>query len=218
LNMADHIPRRGLQPHHGTMKRLSPSIRTPGGLVGCETPEALVATLESPRKIVLLVKAGGAVARRRAPAPLLDKGDILIDGGNSLWTDTIRREKDYAAKGILFMGSGVSGGEEGTSSRRDGWDRRGVEGEPIWTAIAAKVDEETGKPIEGAARQAGRGRRAVHDAHRSGGAGRRQDGAQHRVRHDGGSSPRRTAAAWSAPSRPGQLPTSSPSGTRATSA
>ena len=158
LNMADHGFRVAVYNRTTeTMKRfVAEHPDTPGGLVGCETPEALVAALESPRKIVLLVKAGGAVdAIAEHLTPLLDKGDVLIDGGNSLWTDTIRREKDYAAKGILFMGSGVSGGEEGArfgpSLMPGGTAAAWKAIEPIWTAIAAKVDEKTGKPIEGAA-------------------------------------------------------------------
>jgi 6-phosphogluconate dehydrogenase len=129
---------------------------TPGGLVGCETVEKLVDVLARPRKIVLLVKAGPAVdAIAEQLVPLLERGDILIDGGNSLWTDTIRREKDLATRGIRFVGSGVSGGEEGArfgpSLMPGGTKEAWQEIEPIWTAIAAKVDEKTGKPIEGAA-------------------------------------------------------------------
>jgi 6-phosphogluconate dehydrogenase len=158
LNMADHGFRVAVYNRTtDTMSRfVAAHPDTPGGLVGCATPEALVAALERPRKIVLLVKAGAAVdAIAQQLAPLLDKGDVLIDGGNSLWTDTIRREKDWAPKGILFMGSGVSGGEEGARfgpSLMPGGSAAAWKAiEPIWTAIAAKVDEKTGKPLEGAA-------------------------------------------------------------------
>jgi 6-phosphogluconate dehydrogenase len=158
LNMADHGFRVAVYNRTTETMRhfVAAHPDTPGGLVGCATIEELVAALERPRKIVLLVKAGQAVDAIAAQlAPLLEKGDILIDGGNSLWTDTIRREKEYAAKGILFMGSGVSGGEEGArfgpslmpGGSAEAW--RAIA--PIWTAIAAKVDEKTGKPIEGAA-------------------------------------------------------------------
>ena len=79
----------------------------------------------------------------------------MIDGGNSLWTDTIRRENAYAAKGLRFIGSGVSGGEEGARfgpSLMPGGDFAAwLELKPVWEAIAAKVDEKTGKPIPGAA-------------------------------------------------------------------
>ena len=84
--------------------------------------------------------------------PLLEQGDIIIDGGNSLWTDTIRREKDLGAKGLRFIGSGVSGGEEGARfgpSLMPGGDREAYkELEPIWNAIAAKVDAK-GRPMMG---------------------------------------------------------------------
>ena len=82
--------------------------------VGARTPAELVAALQKPRKILMLIKAGPAVdAVIDELLPLLDRGDILIDGGNSLFTDTIRRTKQLEAAGMLYVGSGVSGGEEG---------------------------------------------------------------------------------------------------------
>jgi 6-phosphogluconate dehydrogenase len=89
-----------------------------------------------------------------ALVPFLEQGDIIIDGGNSLWTDTIRREKELSAKGLEFIGSGVSGGETGArfgpslmpSGTRKAW----ASLEPIWRDIAAKVDPKTGQPLEGA--------------------------------------------------------------------
>ena len=78
----------------------------------------------------------------------------MIDGGNALWSDTIRREKALTEKGLRFIGSGVSGGEEGARfgpSLMPGGDPNSwAELEPIWKAIAAKVDADTGKPLEGA--------------------------------------------------------------------
>ena len=116
LNMADHgfnvaVYNRTTE----TMEKfVAENPDTPGGLVGCKSVEEFVKSIKRPRKIVLLVKAGGAVdAIANQLAPLLEKGDIIIDGGNSLWTDTIRREKELADKGLCFFGSGVSGGEEG---------------------------------------------------------------------------------------------------------
>jgi len=157
LNMADHgfrvaVFNRTVETMH---RFVNEHPDTPGGLVGCETPESLVAALRRPRKIVLLVKAGSAVDALAAQlVPMLERDDILIDGGNSLWTDTIRREKELAGKGIRFVGSGVSGGEEGArfgpSLMPGGTVEAWREIEPIWKAIAAKVDEKTGKPIEGA--------------------------------------------------------------------
>ena len=73
-----------------------------------------VNSLESPRKIILLVKAGKAVDNFiEKLIPLLDKGDLIIDGGNSYFKDTIRRNKELNQKGLLFIGTGISGGEEG---------------------------------------------------------------------------------------------------------
>jgi 6-phosphogluconate dehydrogenase len=83
-------------------------------LVPAHTLEAFVASLSRPRKIQLMVKAGAAVdAVIEQLIPLLEPGDIVIDGGNSLYTDTERRDAYLAAKGLRFVGAGVSGGEEG---------------------------------------------------------------------------------------------------------
>jgi 6-phosphogluconate dehydrogenase len=74
----------------------------------------MVSKLKTPRRIVLLVKAGSAVDDFiKQLVPLLQKGDIIIDGGNSEYQDTERRCKELESKGLLFVGSGVSGGEEG---------------------------------------------------------------------------------------------------------
>jgi 6-phosphogluconate dehydrogenase len=82
--------------------------------VGARSFPELVAALQRPRKIMMLIKAGPAVdAVIDELLPLLDKGDILIDGGNSLFTDTIRRTRHVEAAGMLYVGSGISGGEEG---------------------------------------------------------------------------------------------------------
>ena len=110
-------------------------------------------SVKAPRKIVLLVKAGPAVdivAKQLIEAGL-EKADLLVDCGNSQWTDTIRREKEYSDR-CRFFGSGVSGGEIGArfgpslmpGGHAEAWKLL----EPIWTAIAAKVDAETGKPIK----------------------------------------------------------------------
>lgn len=74
----------------------------------------MVSKLKKPRRVMMLVKAGKPVDTIiDQVVPHLEKGDIIIDGGNSEYTDTIRRMNDLKEKGILFMGSGVSGGEEG---------------------------------------------------------------------------------------------------------
>ncbi|GAA5127490.1 decarboxylating NADP(+)-dependent phosphogluconate dehydrogenase [Luteolibacter yonseiensis] len=83
-------------------------------IVGEHTLEGFVKSLASPRKVMIMVKAGGPVdAVIESLIPLLDKGDIIIDGGNSLYTDTERRDKWLGDLGFRFIGAGVSGGEEG---------------------------------------------------------------------------------------------------------
>ncbi|KAG9050571.1 6-phosphogluconate dehydrogenase, decarboxylating [Tulasnella sp. UAMH 9824] len=83
-------------------------------VVGAHSIDELVSKLKKPRRIILLVKAGPAVdAFIEQLAPKLEQGDIIIDGGNSHYPDSIRRCKELEAKGLLFVGSGVSGGEEG---------------------------------------------------------------------------------------------------------
>lgn len=81
---------------------------------GAHSVEELISKLKKPRKIILLVKAGDAVDDFiHQLEPHLETGDIVIDGGNSHYPDSIRRTKELEAKGLLFVGSGVSGGEEG---------------------------------------------------------------------------------------------------------
>jgi 6-phosphogluconate dehydrogenase len=81
---------------------------------GADSLEQFVASLAQPRKIIMLVKAGPAVDELiDSLMPLLGPGDILIDGGNSLYTDTVRRARMVEARGLLYVGTGVSGGEEG---------------------------------------------------------------------------------------------------------
>ena len=133
-----------------------------GGLVGCETLEQFVAAIKPPRVMIVLVKAGPAVDA--VCGQLIEAGvqpnDIVVDGGNSLWTDTIRREKDYRGR-LTFFGSGVSGGEVGARygpSLMPGGDERAWETlKPIWESIAAKVDARSGKPLEGVINSGGGG-------------------------------------------------------------
>jgi len=115
-------------------------------VIGAYSIEDFVNSLEKPRKIILLVKAGGPVdAVLEQLKPLLDQGDIVIDGGNSFYENTVRREKEMKAAGFNFIGSGVSGGESGAlwgPSLMPGGDRDAYEQiRPIWEAIAAKVDD-----------------------------------------------------------------------------
>ncbi len=85
-----------------------------GNFVPAETAEDFVAALEKPRRLIIMVKAGDPTdAVIDEFTPLLDKGDMIIDGGNAHFHDTLRREKALRAKGIHFVGTGISGGEEG---------------------------------------------------------------------------------------------------------
>ncbi|MFA1819972.1 NADP-dependent phosphogluconate dehydrogenase [Virgibacillus oceani] len=112
---------------------------------GAETIEEFVNALEKPRKILLMVKAGPATdATIESLLPHLEKGDILIDGGNTLYEETIRRNKKLDEAGIHFIGTGVSGGEEGAlngPSMMPGGQREAYElVAPIFEAVSAKVD------------------------------------------------------------------------------
>jgi 6-phosphogluconate dehydrogenase len=115
-------------------------------VIGAHSLEEVVGLLKKPRRVMLMVKAGEPVdATIEQLLPLLEAGDIIIDGGNSLFTDTIRRVKYVESKGLLYIGTGVSGGEEGA--------RRGPSimpgGSPaawphvkdIFQKIAAKVED-----------------------------------------------------------------------------
>jgi 6-phosphogluconate dehydrogenase len=83
-------------------------------VVGTHSVEAMCAALKRPRRVMLMVKAGEVVDQTIAQVvPHLEAGDILIDGGNSLFTDSNRRTKDLAAKGILFIGTGLRAGKRG---------------------------------------------------------------------------------------------------------
>ncbi|PZE22569.1 NADP-dependent phosphogluconate dehydrogenase [Paenibacillus xerothermodurans] len=114
-------------------------------LVGTYSIEEFVASLEKPRKILIMVQAGaGTDATINALTPHLDKGDIIIDGGNAYFPDTQRRNKELSELGFNFIGTGVSGGEEGAlkgPSIMPGGQRDAYElVEPILTAISAKVN------------------------------------------------------------------------------
>jgi 6-phosphogluconate dehydrogenase len=114
-------------------------------IIGTYSIEELVQSLEKPRKILMMIKAGAPTdATIDQIKPFLDKGDILIDGGNTYFHDTIRRNKELEASGIHFIGSGVSGGEEGAlhgPSIMPGGPKEAYDlVEPILTAIAAKVN------------------------------------------------------------------------------
>ncbi|MDD1616216.1 MAG: 6-phosphogluconate dehydrogenase [Methylococcaceae bacterium NSP1-2] len=114
-------------------------------VVGTHSLEELVNSLESPRIVMLMVKAGEVVdAYIEKLVPLLSAGDIIVDGGNSLFTDTNRRTADLAAQNILYIGTGVSGGEEGArngpSIMPGGNKAAWAAVKPIFQAISAQVD------------------------------------------------------------------------------
>lgn len=116
-------------------------------IIGAKSLEDLVARLKKPRRVMLLVKAGSAVDDFiNKIVPLIERGDIIIDGGNSDYKDSQRRYDELKSKGIHFVGSGVSGGEDGArygpslmpGGSVEAWPHIG----PIFQSIAAKVDDE----------------------------------------------------------------------------
>lgn len=121
-------------------------------IVPCDSLNAMVARLAAPRLVILSVPAGDAVDN--VCHQLIDAGlapeDILVDTGNSLWTDTVRRAREYQGK-LVFFSSAVSGGEQGArfgpslmpSGDATAWERVA----PVWRAIAAKVDSDSGRPL-----------------------------------------------------------------------
>jgi 6-phosphogluconate dehydrogenase len=117
-------------------------------VIGAHSIEEFVGLLKRPRRVMLMVKAGDTVDQMIDHVlPYLEAGDIVIDGGNSLFTDSNRRTKDLAAKGILFIGTGVSGGEEGArfgpSIMPGGNPAAWPHVKDIFQSIAAKVEDGT---------------------------------------------------------------------------
>ena len=115
-------------------------------IIGCHSLKELVDNLEKPRKVFMMVKAGQAVDDMiEQLLPLLEDGDILIDGGNSHFPDTIRRTKYVESCGKLYIGTGVSGGEEGAlkgpSMMPGGSPAAWPYVKPIFQAICAKVED-----------------------------------------------------------------------------
>ena len=145
LNMADH----GYQvaAYNRTTGKVDEFISGSAqgkSIVGCYSPEELVNNLKRPRRIMMMVKAGDPVSQTiKSLTPLLEAGDILIDGGNSYFTDTEQRIKELQSQGILYIGTGISGGEEGArhgpsimpGGSAEAWNHI----KPIFQAIAAKV-------------------------------------------------------------------------------
>jgi 6-phosphogluconate dehydrogenase len=149
-NLARNIARRGtpVAVHNRTAARTREFMQaygSEGAFTAAESLEDFVAALERPRRIIVMVKAGAPVdGVIEELAPLLDEGDIVIDAGNSHFADTKRRTEACAARGLRFMGIGVSGGEEGAllgPSIMPGGDPAAyAEVEDVLTGIAAQVD------------------------------------------------------------------------------
>lgn len=147
LNMESHGFKVAV--YNRTIDKINAFINGRGkgkNIIGASSIEELVANLSSPRKIMLMVKAGKPVDDFiELLIPHLDKGDIIIDGGNSHFPDSIRRTKYLEEKGFLFIGAGVSGGEEGAlkgpSIMPGGSSAAWPFVKPIFQSIAAKVED-----------------------------------------------------------------------------
>src|SRR5882672_5606862 len=149
LNMNDHGYRVAV--FNRTVSKVDDFINNEAKgtqVVGAHSIPELSEALKKPRRVMLMVKAGDTVDHMiDALLPHLEKGDIVIDGGNSLYTDTNRRAKALGEKGILFIGTGVSGGEEGArngpSIMPGGNPAAWPHVKEIFQAIAAKVEDGT---------------------------------------------------------------------------
>src|SRR2546426_9588505 len=147
LNMNDHGYRVAV--FNRTVSKVDDFIQKEAAgtqVVGTHSIQELVRVLKKPRRVMLMVKAGETVDQMiETLLPHLEKGDIIIDGGNSLYTDTNRRTKALAEKGILFIGTGVSGGEEGArfgpSIMPGGNPAAWPYVKEIFQSIAAKVED-----------------------------------------------------------------------------
>ena len=150
-NLVLNMDEKGFQVsvYNRTAEKVDQFIKGPARgsrVVGCTELQTFVKSLKRPRKVLLMVKAGAAVDELIDQLlPFLDKGDIIIDGGNSYFHDTERRVTTLSQKGLYFLGVGISGGEEGARhgpSIMPGGDERGWEAvRPILQAIAARVEK-----------------------------------------------------------------------------
>ncbi|MEV8636813.1 NADP-dependent phosphogluconate dehydrogenase [Streptosporangium sp. NPDC051023] len=149
-NLARNLARHGhtVAVHNRSQSRTKSLVEEhghEGTFVACETPEEFVAALERPRRVIIMVKAGAPTdAVIEEFAPLLEPGDMLVDGGNAHFLDTRRREAALRERGIHFVGAGVSGGEEGAllgpSIMPGGSEESYAALGPLLEDIAAKVD------------------------------------------------------------------------------
>ncbi len=151
-NLVLNLERNGFNVvvHNRTTSKMTDFAAEHAGknLIPAVTLEEMVANLVRPRRVLLMVQAGRPVdAVLDALVPLLDEGDIVMDGGNSYFPDTERRSQDLTAKGLVYMGVGVSGGEEGAlwgpsimpGGAAEGWEAVG----PMLRAISAKAEEDS---------------------------------------------------------------------------
>ena len=148
-NLALNVASRGysVAVFNRTTSKVDDFIHGPAAgkdFVGCHSVQELVAALARPRKVMLMVKAGAAVDEFiEQIIPLLDPGDVIIDGGNTHFSETERRTQYVESKGLLYIGTGVSGGEEGAlkgpSMMPGGSEKAWPLVKPIFQAIAAKV-------------------------------------------------------------------------------
>ena len=151
LNIAEHgftvaVYNRSSQKTKELLEEISEE-NFRGNVEGFHALEDFVASLEAPRKIIMMVKAGDAVDNTISQLlPLLSKGDLLVDGGNSYYADTIRRSKELELQGMKYLGVGISGGEEGARKGpaiMPGGDASSYQGiEEILTSISAKAEGE----------------------------------------------------------------------------
>ncbi|MGB3770567.1 MAG: NADP-dependent phosphogluconate dehydrogenase [Rhodococcus sp. (in: high G+C Gram-positive bacteria)] len=149
-NLARNFARHGhvVAVHNRTSAKTKALLDTHGDdgtFVASDSIEDFVASLEKPRKVVIMVKAGDPTdAVIEELAGVMDDGDIIIDGGNALYTDTIRRESSLKDRGLLFVGAGISGGEEGAlngPSIMPGGPKESYESVgPLLESISAHVD------------------------------------------------------------------------------
>ncbi|MGI4746010.1 MAG: NADP-dependent phosphogluconate dehydrogenase [Janthinobacterium lividum] len=149
-NLARNAARKGFgvavhNRSNDKIERLLADFGHEGRFVGSTEMADFVASLAKPRVIIIMVKAGKPVDAVIAQlAPLLETGDIIVDGGNSLFEDTRRREQELSARGLHFVGMGISGGEEGAlegpsmmpGGTHEAWDRIA----PMFTRMAVSVD------------------------------------------------------------------------------
>ncbi|MCP2338125.1 NADP-dependent phosphogluconate dehydrogenase [Actinomadura rupiterrae] len=152
-NLARNLARHGYavalhNRTHARTKALVEEFGDEGTFLPAETAEEFVASLERPRRVVVMVKAGAPTdAVIEEFAPLLEPGDVIVDGGNAHFLDTRRREAALRERGLHFVGTGISGGEEGAlngpsimpGGSAESWESLG----PLFESIAAKADDGT---------------------------------------------------------------------------